>query len=223
MSTQSAIRISGKVTDSGRVLVLFNSLPGSDQDRPGHFLSIWEGNCVRSSSDALQTKHINTEISLGQHLFTGLSAEKDYMIGYGIKNGEGPGTICATMAVPAGTSPGTRLAAELSRVFVNADTIGTDFLMAQLEIPSGYSEKSGNNWIALFQGKFKDTMYSGTGVIAVRKNIAPQYQRTIVMKNIPQELVRFETYTLVLGAGLDASGNPDYSGLLSYHTFIIWK
>lgn len=60
-------------------------------------------------------------------------------------------------------------------------------------------------------------------MIATAKADPNQYSGSILVKNIPKGLVRFETYTLVFGQGLDKFGNLDYTKLISSCTFIVWR
>jgi len=224
MCTHGAITIIGKPINSKQLLVSFEVLPGTDPCGQGHFVAIWEGRKVLSSAEALHTHMVSSCGTTGQLLFNELAiGKKEYMIGYGIDGYAGMETICATLTLPAAAKTGVILPANLSNVFVSPDHIGTDVLLAQLSIPFYYQERHSFKWIALFQGEFNDQMCHGKNVLAVSKSFIPQHCGSILLKNIPGRLSRFETYTLVHGIGLDAFGGPDYSKQISYYTFIVWR
>lgn len=224
MSNRGVIRVSGKPINLGVLLISFEVLPGTDPRALGHFISVWEGKEVLSPSEAVYTQMIGTSSATGEILLNDLAiGEKDYMIGYGIDGYEEMNTICATLTLPVLVRTGEVLKANLTDIFINQDVIGTDSLIAQLSVPLFYQDKNAVKWIALFQGPFNKQMYSGRDVIAVCKCFVPQNCAAIHMNNIPQGLQRYETYTLVHGLKLNAAGDPDYSALVCYHTFIVWK
>lgn len=224
MSMQGVIQISGKPVNNKQLIISFNVLPGSNPDAMGYYISIWEGNYIQSAKFALQTIKITTSNQSGEVLFDQLSIGKEsYIVGLGIKRAGGEHQICATLSIPANASSKMFLPAKLSNIMVSADHIGTNFLIAQFATPCHNQPRINNNWIALFHGKFTPDMYQGTNVITVTKAVTNQPTGVIMMKNIPNGLSRFGTYTLVFGMGLDSSGNPDYKMLISSHTFIVWK
>jgi hypothetical protein len=145
------------------------------------------------------------------------------VIGYGLDGYDGMQTVCATLTLSAGARIGVILPANCSDVFVSPDDIGTDFLLAQLAIPFYYQEKYSFKWIALFNGEFNEHMYRGANVMVESICYIPQNCGSILMTNIPGKLTRLETYTVVHGIGLDEDGRPDYSKLISYHTFTVWR
>lgn len=66
-------------------------------------------------------------------------------------------------------------------------------------------------------------MYQGKDVITVTKTVTSKHSGVIMIKNIPDGLCRFGTYTLVFGMGLNEAGDPDYKMMISSYTFIVWK
>lgn len=221
---QGVIQISGKPVNNKQLIVSFNVLPGSDPDAMGYFISIWEGNYIQSEKLTLQTIKITTKNQSGEVLFDQLAiGKKSYIVGLGIKSATGEQQICATLSVPANATSKMFLPARLSNIMVKADHIGTNFLIAQFATPCDNQSRINKNWIALFHGKFSADMYQGTNVITVTKAVTNKHSGVIMMKNIPNGLSRFGTYTLIFGTGLDSSGNPDYKMLISSHTFIVWK
>lgn len=224
MSALGVIKLSGKPISSKQVLVSFQALPGTNPAEQGHFISIWKGRKVLGPAMALFTHMISTSCQSDQVVFNDLAiGDQEYIIGYGIDGHEGMETICATLLLSLNAETGRVLPASMSDVFVSPDHIGTDALLAHLAIPFYYQDKHSFKWIALFQGDFHEHMYSGVKVMGVSKCFMPQNCETILMRNIPERLIRFETYTLVHGIGLDARGGPDYTKLISYHTFVVWK
>ncbi|SEA40022.1 hypothetical protein [Pedobacter hartonius] len=199
-------------------------MPGTEPCKQGHFVAILEGREVLSSAEALHTHIVCSTGMCGQLLFNDLAiGKKEYIVGYGIDGYAGMETICATLILPAAAKKGVILPANLSNVFVSPDHIGTDLILAQLSIPFYYQERYSFKWIALFPGEFNDQMCHGKNVLAVSKSYIPQHCGNILLKNIPERLSRFETYTLVHGIGLDAFHVPDYSKQVSYCTFIVWR
>lgn len=224
MCTQGVIQLIGKPVNEKQAAVSFNLLPGSDPGTMGCFLSIWEGTRVLSASEALQTRKIISGELFGEHLFDALSiGKKNYMIGLGIDKGRETETIVATLSINISALLNHPLPAVCSHISVNSDNIGTDFLIAHFAGPCCNQIKANKKWIALFQGEFNPGLYDGTNMIATSKAAPYQYSGSIIMKNIPKGLARFETYTLIFGQGLDKFGNLDYSKLISSCTFIVWR
>lgn len=224
MSKRGVIRISGKSINSSQLLVSFETLPGTDPKALGHFISVWEGENVLSQAEVIFTQMISTSSSRDEIILSmPYRGEKDCIIGYGVDGYEEMETICATLKFSGSVKTGVMLPSHLSDVFVNQDAIGTDSLIAQLSIPLYYQEKSSFKWIALFHGEFNTQMFLGTNLLASSKCFVPQNCAAILMNDIPEGLVRYETYTLMHGIGLNAIGDPDFSKTVSYHTFIVWK
>ena len=224
MCTQGVIQLIGKPVNEKQVAVSFNLLPGSDPGAMGCFLSIWEGSRTLPSSDALQTRKITGGELFGEHIFDQLSiGKKNYIIGLGIDKGRATETIVATLSLATSAVFNQPLPTVCSNITVNSDNIGTDFLIAHFASPCCNQIKANKKWIALFQGEFGPGIYDGTNMIATSKAAPYQYSGSIIMKNIPKGLVRFETYTLIFGQGLDKFGNLDYTKLISSCTFIVWR
>ena len=224
MSSQNIIQISGKPLNDRQVSVSFTVLPGSDPFLLGCFISIWEGSQVLATGEALHTERVITRYQSGEVIFEGLDiGKKDYVIGFGLGLNTAMEAVCASLELPAGADPATNLVVRLSDIFVIPDGIGTDFLIAQLPIAFCRRTISATSWIALFEGGFKTSMYKGEQVIAINKVNPHRNSGKIIMNNILNGLERFETYTLVLGMGVDWRGYPDFSKLVSTYTFIVWK
>ncbi|KIO78093.1 hypothetical protein TH53_05740 [Pedobacter lusitanus] len=224
MCTQGVIQLIGKPVNEKQAAVSFNLLPGSDPVAMGCFLSIWEGSRTLSSSEALQTRRINSGELFGDHIFDKLSiGKKNYIVGLGIDKGRATETIVATLSLGVSAILNQPLPAVYSNISVNADNIGTDFLIAHFASPCCNQIKANKKWIALFQGEFNSAIYNGTNMIATSKAAPYQYSGSIIMKNIPKGLARFETYTLIFGQGLDKFGDLDYTKLISSCTFIVWR
>lgn len=224
MRTQSVVQLSGKPVSEKQVAVSFNLLPGSDPGALGCFISIWEGTRILSASEALQTRKINSAEISGVHLFDHLSiGRKNYIIGLGMDRARDCETIIATLSVDTSARINQSLPGAGSSLHVNSDNIGTDFLIAHLETPGGNQVKLCKKWVALFRGPFNPGGYDGTNMIATAKADPDQHSGSIIVKNIPKGLVRFETYTLVFGQGLDKFGNLDYTKLICSCTFIVWR
>ncbi|RAJ35564.1 hypothetical protein [Pedobacter cryoconitis] len=224
MCTQGVIQLIGKPVNEKQASISFNLLPGSDPVAMGCFLAIWEGTRALSTSEALQTRKIISGELFGEHLFGALSiGKKNYIIGLGIDKGKTTETIVATLSLSTSAILNQPLPAVCSNISVNADNIGTDFLIAHFSSPCCNQIKANKKWIALFQGEFNPGFYDGTNMIATSKAAPYQYSGSIIMKNIPKGLGRFETYTLIFGQGLDKFGNLDYTKLISSCTFIVWR
>ncbi|WP_367868107.1 hypothetical protein [Pedobacter sp. WC2423] len=224
MCTQGVIQLIGKPVNEKQAAVSFHLLPGSDPGAMGCFLSVWEGTRALSSAEALQTRKIISGELFGEHLFDELSiGKKNYIIGLGIAKGKESETIVATLSLSVSAILNQSLPAVCSNISVNSDHIGTDFLIAHIAGPCCNQIKANKKWIALFQGGFNPGLYNGTNMIATSKAAPYQYSGSIIMKNIPKGLVRFETYTLIFGQGLDKFGNLDYTKLISSCTFIVWR
>lgn len=221
MSTQGVIKISGKPINTKQLLVSYSILPESNADKMGYFISIWEGKQVGAEEKALKTLKIKTKLQSGRVSFEELSLDKkDYIVGFGCCSSAGR-CICATLTFSANVDAELAITTSLSTVFVPADCIGTNFLIANFITPLSLNKSS--NWIAVFPGAFKPDFYEGANVLAFTKAAVNQNSGVIIMKDIPKHLSRFGTYTVVLGMGLDKFGNPDYKTLMSSHTFIVWK
>jgi hypothetical protein len=224
MCTKGVIQLIGKPINEKQTAVSFNLLPGSDPGAMRCFLSIWEGTHTLSSSDALQTRKITSSELFGEHIFDQLSiGKKNYIIGLGIDMGMATETIVATLSLTRSAIFNLPLPAVCSNISVDSDHIGTDFLIAHFTSPYCNQIKANKKWIALFQGEFTPGIYNGTNMIATSKAAPYQHAGSIMMKNIPKGLARFETYTLIFGQGLDKSGNLDYTKLISSCTFIVWR
>ena len=221
MSTQGVIKISGKPINAKQLIVSYSMLPESDADEMGYFISIWEGKQPGAEEQALKTLKIKTGLQVGRVSFEELSLDKkDYVVGFSISGAAGR-CICATLNFSANVDAELAITTSLSNVFVPADRIGTNFLIANFITPLSLNKSS--NWIALFPGAFKSDFYDGANVLGFAKAAVNQNSGVIIMKDIPKHLSRFGTYTVVLGMGLDKFGNPDYKTLMSSHTFIVWK
>ncbi|MBB6270305.1 hypothetical protein HDF26_000732 [Pedobacter cryoconitis] len=224
MCKQGVIQLIGKPINEEQAAVSFSLLPGSDPVAMGCFLAIWEGTAVLSTSEALQARKIGSGELFGEHTFDQLFiGKKNYIIGLGIDKGRETETIIATLSLTISAVFNQLLPAVYSNISVNADNIGTDFLIAHFTSPCCNQIKSNKKWIALFHGEFSPGIYNGINMIATSKAAPYQYSGSIIMKNIPKGLGRFETYTLIFGQGLDKSGNLDYSKLISSCTFIVWR
>jgi len=224
MCTQGVIQLIGKPVNEKQTAVSFNLLPGSDPGAMGCFLSVWEGTRILPSSYALQTRKITSGEIFGEHIFDNLSiGKKNYIIGLGIDMGKVTETIVATLSLTTSALFNVPLPAVCSNISVDSDHIGTDFLIAHFASPYCNQIQANKKWIALFQGEFGPGIYKGKNMIATSKAAPYQYTGSIIMKNIPKGLARFETYTLIFGQGLDKSGNLDYTKLISSCTFIVWR
>ena len=63
-------------------------------------------------------------------------------------------------------------------------------------------------------------MYKGANVICTAMVEDNSNTGAVAMNNIPGGgMVRFQEYTIVYGMGTDASGNPNYSNLISATQF----
>jgi|GEM_PF-1097260 len=224
MSSQNIIQISGKPLNDRQVSVSFTVLPGSDPFLLGCFISIWEGNHILSTKEALQTERITTRYQSGEVIFSGLAiGKKHYVVAFGLGLNTAMEIVCASLEMPAGENPAANLVVKSSEICVIPDGIGKDFLIAQL--PTAFCRRTvcASSWIALFEGGFKTSMYKGEQAIAINKVNPHRNSGKIIMNNILKGLERFETYTLVLGMGVDWRGYPDFSKLVSTYTFIVWK
>ncbi|QNK63714.1 hypothetical protein H7F33_04235 [Pedobacter sp. PAMC26386] len=224
MCTQGVIQLIGKAVNEKQAAVSFHLLPGSNPEAMGCFLAIWEGNRSLSTSEALSIRRIKSNELFGEHLFDQLSiGRKNYTIGLGIDKGRETETIVATLSLAVSALLNHPLPTVCSNIRVNADNIGTDFLIAHFNSPCCNQIKANKKWIALFHGEFNPSLYNETNMIATSKAAPYQYSGSIIMKNIPKGLARFETYTLIFGQGLDKFGNLDYNKLISSCTFIVWR
>ncbi len=217
---QGIIQLTGSIVDGSTVRVNFNSLPGAHPKTMGYFVAIWQGSQIQSLSNALQTQKIGTDNQAGTLNFTGLSLQRqDYIIGFGVDSAVGT-TICATLAVSQNAKPNDPLPASLSSVIVPDGAIGSNSLVATYVTPPYNTPKQNGNWIGLFQGPFTANCFTGANVIASSNAASDNNTGSIAMNNIPNGLVRFETYTIVYGMSSKA-GSPNYSDIVSYYTFTV--
>lgn len=219
-SSQGIIQLTGSVIDGSTVKINFNALPGAHPKTMGYFAAIWQGSQIQALDQALQTQKIQVDNQAGTAHFDGLSLQKqDYIIGFGV-NFENGNTICSTLYVPQHAQPGNPLTPSLSSVMVPEHGIGTNSLVASYITPSYNAPKQNANWIALFQGPFTANCFIGVNVIASVNATSDNNKGTIAMNNIPNGLIRFQTYTVVYGMSSKA-GSPNYSDIISYSTFTV--
>ena len=223
MSVQNAIQISGKLISENQLSVSFSALPGSDPHQLGCFIAIWNGLDFLSAAKARQVIRVAPNQQVGEVIFDDIIVDQDYCIGFGLGLYTNMEAICASLILPAYTAVTDELPATLSSITVIPNEIGTDFLVAQLPISFCRRVSQAGSWIALFNGSFTSNMYAGSNVIAINKVNPYRNSGKIIMNNILGRLERFETYTLVLGMGLNHHGQPDFSKLVSSYTFIVWK
>ncbi|WP_158800053.1 hypothetical protein [Pedobacter sp. L105] len=223
MSAQNTIQISGKLINENQLLVSFSVLPGSDPHELGCFIAIWKGQDFLSAAESQQVIRIGSNQQAGEVVFDDLTLGHDYIIGFGLGLHTNTEAVCASLILPAHAAVTDELLVTLSNITVIPDEIGTDFLIAQLPVLFCRKLSRTDSWIALFNGPFTSGMYDGSNVIAINKVNPHRNSGKIIMNNILGRLERFETYTLVLGMGLNHYGYPDFSRLVSSHTFIVWK
>ncbi|WP_131538882.1 hypothetical protein [Pedobacter nototheniae] len=217
---QGIIQFTGSIIDGKTVKINYNSLPGAHPKTMGYFVAIWQGSQIQALSAALQTQKIGTDDQAGTTNFTDLSLQKqDYIIGFGVDFAVGT-TICATLMVSKDAKPNDPLPAILSSVIVPDGAIGTNSLVATYVTPLYNTPKQNANWIGLFSGAFTANCFTGANVIATAKATSDTNTGSISMNNIPNGLIRFETYTLVYGMSSKA-GSPNYSDIISYYTFTV--
>ena len=214
---QLTIKLSGMVDSGTMISIDFQSLQGANPKDLGYFVAIWQGTQIQDLSDAHEIQNITTEDKDGSVTFKNLElANLDYIIGFGVDNKEGT-SICATLDVPKGVKPGEDLNPTLSTVSILRQS--SDSLVANFLTPLYNTASTNHNWVALFKGNFTANMYKGTNVIVSEKVEESTNEGAVAMDNIPGKLVRFKQYTLVYGMGLDDSGNPNYSNLISATEF----
>lgn len=219
-SPQGIIQFSGIIIDGTTVKINYNSLPGAHPNKQGYFVAIWQGSQILSLSEALNVQKIGTDDQAGTANFTDLSIERqDYIIGLGV-DFAAKATICATLQVAQDAQPNTSLPAVLSSVIVPDSGIGTNSLIATYVTPLYNTPLLNNNWIALFAGPFTANCFTGADVITTSKATSNLNTGSISMNNIPNGLVRFQTYTIVYGMSSNA-GTPNYSDIIAYSTFIV--
>ncbi|MNK12998.1 hypothetical protein D3C87_310770 [compost metagenome] len=219
-SAQGIIQLSGSIIDGTTVKINFNSLPGAHPKTMGYFVAIWQGSQIQALSSALQTQKIGVDNQAGTANFTGLSLQKqDYIIGFGVDFEVGT-TICSTLYVPLNSQPFDPLTPNLSSVLVPEAGIGTNSLIASYVTPLYNRPKTNANWIGLFQGPFTANCFNGTGVIASTNATSDTNTGSIAMNDIPNGLIRFQTYTVVYGMSSKA-GSPNYSDIISYYSFTV--
>jgi hypothetical protein len=224
MPTQSVIQFSGKAINKTQVVVSFTLFPGSNAAELGCYVAVWQGSEICTSAEAVQkhvilTQNHSGEITLDNLLMSG----QDYVIGLGLHAGSIEETIYSCLKVDAGSVINKPLTAILSNVSVSSADIGTDFLVAKIESPNFDEVKIDQGWIALFPGKYKETMKDGINVVAISNTTVGQHPEKIIMKNIPNGLSRFETYTIIYGVGLNQANEPDYQKMIGTYTFIVWR
>ncbi|MEJ5090682.1 hypothetical protein GEO21_11620 [Sphingobacterium faecium] len=217
---QGIIQLSGSIIDGTTVKINYNALPGAHPATMGYFVAIWQGSQIQALSEALQTQKIEVDNQAGTTNFTGLSIQtQDYMIGFGVNLDAGT-TICSTLSITKAAQPGDPLTPYLSTVTVSVDGIGSNSLIARYQTPLYNAPKTNANWIALFPGPFTANCFTGANVIASANATSDNNAGIISMNNIPNGLVRFQTYTVVYGMSLK-SGSPNYNDIISYYTFTV--
>lgn len=224
MPTKSVIQFSGKATSKTQVVVSYTLLAGCNAAELGCYISVWQGSEICTSAEAVHKQMILSPNHSGQitleHLFV---SGQDYVIGLGLYGNSAEETIYCCLKLEATAVINRPLAAVLSNVSVSSSDIGTDFLVAHIESPNFDEVKIDQGWIALFSGKYKESMKQGVNVIATSKTTVSQHPEKIIMKNIPNGLSRFETYTILYGVGLDQANEPDFQRMVGTYTFIVWR
>lgn len=224
MPNQSVIQFSGKAINKTQVGVSFTLFPGCNAAELGCYISVWQGSEICSAAEAVHKQMILIPNHSGEITLENLRiSEQDYVIGLGLHGNSTEETIYCCLKLEAGAVVNKPLAAILSNVSVSSAEIGTDFLVAQIESPNFDEVKIDQGWIALFPGKYKDTMKQGINVIATSNTTGSQHPEKIIMKNIPNGLSRFETYTIIYGVGLDHFNEPAYHKMIGTYTFIVWR
>lgn len=223
MPGMGVIHFSGKPINEKQVEVTFRLLPGSGAADLGCYLAVWEGNQPGLLSEALCIRKVEADTASGIVVLNDFAiGRKNYIIGLGLYMDTADDIICACLEIPSDVLIHTPLNALLSQIMVFAENIGTDFLIARIQTPPVAAANDDYRWIALFPGKFKADMRRGVNVIT-SKYLSVRYPSKITLKDIPNGLSRFETYTLVYGVGSDKEGYPDYDKIIGTCTFIVWR
>lgn len=216
---QFTVDLSGQIQSGTMVSINFDALPGSNPKGLGYFIAIWQGSQIQGLDAALKKQDIEISTQAGSTTFDNLSlADLDYIIGFGVDNQNGA-SICATLNIPKGSPLSTHLESNLSTLDLQYS--GTNNLIATFSTPPYNLAATNKNWIALFKGQLTANMYKGVNVVATTMVVDDTNEGAVAMNNIPGGLVRFQKYTLIYGMGLDKSGKPNYSNLVSATEFSI--
>lgn len=216
---QLVIDLNGQVKSGTMVSLDFNALPGANPKELGYFVAIWQGDQIQDLKAAKQVQKITTTTQAGSTTFDNLElSNRDYIIGLGVHDESGT-SICATLAVPKGVAPFTPLDNSLSSVTLQDQS--SDSLIATFDTPVYNLPKTNKNWVALFKGAFTANMYKGTNVVKTTMISDDTNDGAVAMNDIPGGLIRMKQYTLIYGMGIDKSGDPDFSNLVSATEFKI--
>lgn len=216
---QLTIDLNGQVQGGTMVSLDFNALPGANPKELGYFVAIWQGDQIQDLKAAKQIQEITTTTQAGSAVFQNLELNnRDYIIGLGVNN-ENDTSICATLAVPKGFAPFTPLDNSLSSIRLQNQS--SDSLIAGFNTPEYNTPSDNKNWVALFKGVFTANMYKGINVVKTTMISDNTNDGAVAMNDIPGGLIRMKQYTLIYGMGVDKSGDPDFSNLVSATEFKI--
>ncbi|MBW3519859.1 hypothetical protein [Flavobacterium sp. NKUCC04_CG] len=216
---QFTIDLAGQVQSGTMVSLDFDALPGSNPKALGYFIAIWQGSQIQALENALTKQDIETGTQAGSTTFENLAlADLDYIIGFGVDSDSGT-SICATLNIPKGSPRFTPLETNLSTLELQYSS--SNSLIATFVTPPYNLAATNNNWVALFKGQLTANMYKGLNVITTTMVEDNTNEGAVAMNKIPDGLVRFQKYTLVYGMGLDKSGKPNYSNLVSAAEFTV--
>jgi hypothetical protein len=139
--------------DSSSLNFFYNTLDGN---KPGEYKNtayLWEVDGWEISGQPIKTHKINSPLASGVQTFEGLGlAQRDYLIGYAV--GEGNGAVVTTQRLHSlgGGKYDVISAPPEEALSFNMTNVNTTTVSYSFRIPSGTSADANGDWIGVWKG-----------------------------------------------------------------------